>query len=26
MLQSDLPTAPEPPKLGEKARELPVIQ
>ena len=26
MLQSDLPTAPEPPALGENARELPIIQ
>ena len=26
MLQSDLPQAPEPPKMGENARELPIIQ
>jgi ATP-binding protein involved in chromosome partitioning len=26
MLQSDLPSAPEPPKMGENARELPIIQ
>jgi len=26
MLESDLPTAPEPPALGENARELPIIQ
>ncbi len=26
MLQAEMPTAPEPPKMGDKARELPVIQ